>query len=113
MRRPLEEAGQDIQMVESLGPMWDEEKLRIGHSPPTPPPGPERNPEPLCAYVEHIRAQFQVPQNKQQASSTDSPCQMQMCMAGVLFLCSSMLGVMWQAQSASLCKLYCLLTGLL
>ena len=60
MRRPLEKAGQDVQMVESLGPMWEEERIRIGHSPPDPPPAPERHPEPLCAYVEHIRAQFQV-----------------------------------------------------
>ncbi|KAK9818869.1 hypothetical protein WJX74_003598 [Apatococcus lobatus] len=69
MRRPLEEAGQDVQMVESLGPMWDEEKLRIGHSPPTPPPGPERHPEPLCAYVEHIRAQFQDIADRQAAAA--------------------------------------------
>ncbi|KAK9861360.1 hypothetical protein WJX84_006555 [Apatococcus fuscideae] len=73
MRRPLEEAGQDVQMVESLGPMWDEEKLRIGHSPPTPPPGPERHPEPLCAYVEHIRAQFQDIADRQAAAAAATP----------------------------------------
>ena len=60
MRMALPEAGPEIRMVESLQSMWDEEKQRIGCSPPPPPPEPKRTPAPLCLHVEAVRAQFQV-----------------------------------------------------
>lgn len=60
VRMPLAEAGPEVRMVESLQPMWDEEKLRIGSSPPAPPPEPHRSPIPLCQHVEVVRAQLQV-----------------------------------------------------
>lgn len=60
MRMALPEAGPEIRMVESLQSMWDEEKQRIGCSPPPPPPEPLRTPTPLCLHVEAVRAQFQV-----------------------------------------------------
>ena len=60
VRMPLDEAGPDIKLVESLQPMWDEEKQRLGASPPAPPAGPERMPQVLCQHVETVRAQFQV-----------------------------------------------------
>ena len=60
VRMPLDEAGPDIKLVESLQPMWDEEKQRLGASPPAPPAGPERVPQVLCQHVETVRAQFQV-----------------------------------------------------
>ena len=40
--------------------MWDEEKLRIGGSPPPPPPEPTRTARPLCQHIEVVRAQLQV-----------------------------------------------------
>ena len=60
VRMPLNEAGPDVKLVESLQPMWDEEKQRLGASPPAPPAGPERVPQLLCQHVETVRAQFQV-----------------------------------------------------
>ena len=57
---PLAEAGPEIRMVESLQSMWDEEKLRIGGSPPPPPPEPTRTAKPLCQHIEVVRAQLQV-----------------------------------------------------
>ena len=57
---PLAEAGPEVRMVESLQSMWDEEKLRIGGSPPPPPPEPARTPKPLCQHIEVVRAQLQV-----------------------------------------------------
>ena len=48
-------------MVESLAPMWDEQRARDhGATPPGGPPSPPRTPAPLCpAITEHVRAQFQ------------------------------------------------------
>lgn len=61
MRDKLEDVGVDKRMVESLAPMWDEERQRCGGTgPPDPPPDPLRNPQPLCATVDFVRAQFQV-----------------------------------------------------
>lgn len=60
VRMPLAEAGPEVRMVESLQSMWDEEKLRIGSSPPPPPPEPIRTPTPLCQHIEVVRAQLQV-----------------------------------------------------
>lgn len=60
VRMPLAEAGLEVRMVESLQPMWDEEKLRIGDSPPPPPPEPTRTAKPLCQHIEVVRAQLQV-----------------------------------------------------
>ncbi|GMH43547.1 hypothetical protein BSKO_11469 [Bryopsis sp. KO-2023] len=55
IRMPLESAGDDERLVESLIPMWDEEKQRLGTDPPARPPSPERNPVPLCDAIEAIR----------------------------------------------------------
>ena len=61
VRDKLEDVGPDKRMVESLAPMWDEERQRCGGTgPPDPPPDPLRNPQPLCATVDFVRAQFQV-----------------------------------------------------
>ena len=61
VRTRLEDAGPDVRMVESLAPMWEEERLRCGGSgPPPPPPDPPRDPRPLCPAVDATRAQFQV-----------------------------------------------------
>ena len=49
-------------MVESLAPMWDEQRARGGGAtPPGPPPSPPRTPAPLCELItEHVRTQLQV-----------------------------------------------------
>lgn len=61
VRDKLEDVGPDKRMVESLAPMWDEERQRCGgRGPPDPPPDPLRDPKPLCATVDFVRAQFQV-----------------------------------------------------
>ena len=61
MRDKLEQVGPGKRMVESLVPMWDEERQRCGGTgPPDPPSDPLRNPQPLCATVDFVRAQFQV-----------------------------------------------------
>ena len=61
VRDKLEDVGQDKRMVESLAPMWDEERQRCGGTgPPDPRPDPLRNPQPLCATVDFVRSQFQV-----------------------------------------------------
>lgn len=61
VRDKLEDVGPDKRMVESLVPMWDEERQRCGGTgPPSPPPDPKRDPQPLCPTVDFIRAQFQV-----------------------------------------------------
>ena len=60
MRTRLEDAGPDVRMVESLAPMWEEEPARCGGTgPPSPPPDPLRDPQPLCPAVDATRAQFQ------------------------------------------------------
>ena len=60
VREKLEAVGPDRRMVESLAPMWDEERARCGGTgPPAPPPDPPRDPRPLCTTVDIIRAQFQ------------------------------------------------------
>ncbi len=47
-------------MVESLAPMWEEERQRCGGTgPPPPPPDPPRDPQELCPTVAAIRAEFQ------------------------------------------------------
>lgn len=61
VRTRLEDAGPDVRMVESLAPMWEEERARCGGTgPPSPPPDPLRDPQPLCPAVDATRAQFQV-----------------------------------------------------
>ena len=61
VRDKLEHVGADKRMVESLAPMWDEERQRCGGTgPPPPPPDPPRDPQPLCTTVDTIRAEFQV-----------------------------------------------------
>ncbi|BDA47990.1 probable DNA polymerase zeta catalytic subunit [Coccomyxa sp. Obi] len=60
VRDKLENVGPDKRMVESLAPMWDEERQRCGGTgPPPPPPDPPRDPHPLCTTVDTIRAEFQ------------------------------------------------------
>ena len=60
VRTRLEDSSPDAKMVESLIPMWDEEKMRCSGNLPERPGSPPRNPGPLCQTVEDIRAQFQV-----------------------------------------------------
>ncbi len=60
VRVPLEEAGPDLRMVESLAPMWDEERGRCAGTVPPPPISPPRHPRPLCPTVDFVRRQFQV-----------------------------------------------------
>ena len=61
VRLPLEDATPDTRMVESLAPMWDEERERCGGAePPTPLPDPPRAPQPLSRTVDSVRAHFQV-----------------------------------------------------
>lgn len=61
VREKLEDVGPDMRMVESLAPMWDEERQRCGGTgPPPPPPDPPRDPQLLCRTVEDERAKFQV-----------------------------------------------------
>ncbi len=61
VRVPLESAAPDAQLVESLGPMWEEERMRCGgRSPPERPPDPPRSYGALSAGVTAVRAEFQV-----------------------------------------------------
>ena len=60
VRTRLEEASQEEQLVESLIPMWDEERQRCHGDLPELPGAPPRSPGPLCKTVEDVRAQFQV-----------------------------------------------------
>ena len=65
VRDKLEAVGPDKRMVESLAPMWDEERQRCGGTgPPDPPPDPLRDPKPLCATVDFVREQFKVLRRK-------------------------------------------------
>lgn len=60
VRERLEDVGPDRRMVESLAPMWEEERARCGGTgPPPAPPDPPRAPQPLCPTVEIERAKFQ------------------------------------------------------
>ncbi len=47
-------------MVESLAPMWEEERQRCGGSLPDPPPDPPRTPQLLSHAVTAVRQEFQV-----------------------------------------------------
>ncbi len=60
VRTPLEHAGPEQQLVDSLLPMWEEERARCGGSIPPRPPSPPRTPRPLCPAVEALRAELQV-----------------------------------------------------
>jgi hypothetical protein len=60
VRLPLDLAGPDVRMVESLAPMWDEERQRCGGSLPEPPPEPPRTPQLLSHAVTAVRQEFQV-----------------------------------------------------
>lgn len=60
VRTRLEDAGQEEKLVESLIPMWDEERQRSEGRLPESPPSPPRTPAPLCRTVDDVRAQFQV-----------------------------------------------------
>jgi hypothetical protein len=74
VRNKLEEVGPDKRMVESLAPMWEEERMRCGDSGLPPPlPEPERCPKPLCPTVDAIRAQLQA-HFYTAATSLLSPC---------------------------------------
>ena len=59
VRTRLEDSSPDAKMVESLIPMWDEERVRCSGVLPEGPASPPRNPGPLCQTVEDVRAQFQ------------------------------------------------------
>ncbi len=57
VRTRLEDAGPDVRMVESLAPMWEEERLRCGGSgPPPPPPDPPRDPRPLSSRLNTLHS---------------------------------------------------------
>lgn len=60
MRLPLAAAGPDIRMVESLAPMWEEERQRYSGSLPEAPPDPPRTPQLLSPAVTAVRLEFQV-----------------------------------------------------
>lgn len=60
MRTRLENASPSEQLIESLIPMWEEERSRCTGDLPKGPPSPPRTPGPLCQTVEDVRAQFQV-----------------------------------------------------
>ena len=60
VRTRLEHVSPEEKVVESLIPMWQEEKLRCEGNLPEGPPSPPRTPEPLCKTVEDLRAQYQV-----------------------------------------------------
>lgn len=61
-RRSLAVAGPEVRMVESLAPMWDEQRARNnGATPLQPPASPPRTPMTLSPFVtDAIRAQYQV-----------------------------------------------------
>ncbi len=56
----LEEAGDEHQLLESLLPMWEEERERCGGRLPPRPPSPPRAPRPLCPAVEAMRVDLKV-----------------------------------------------------
>jgi hypothetical protein len=58
---PLAQASPDMQLVNSLEPMWQQERWRLGGSSiPPPPASPPRRPGPLCPAVEAVREEFRV-----------------------------------------------------
>ncbi len=56
----LEDAGPDRQLLESLLPMWEEERGRCGGTIPNRPPSPPRTPEVLCPAVQAVRNEYKV-----------------------------------------------------
>jgi hypothetical protein len=60
VRTPLPEAGCDDQLLDSLVPMWEEEKGRCGGSLPPRQGSPPRNPQSLCLAVEAVKAEIWV-----------------------------------------------------
>lgn len=60
VRSPLSQAAVGLQLVESLLPMWEEERGRCGGRVPGRPPSPPRNPRPLCPAVDAVRVELQV-----------------------------------------------------
>lgn len=61
-RRTLGEVGPEVRMVESLAPMWEEQRARNQGATPLQPPGsPPRLPHTLSPFVtDAIRTQYQV-----------------------------------------------------
>jgi hypothetical protein len=68
VRLPLSHVGDDVRMVESLAPIWDEERQRAGGAMPPPAPEAPRTPQLLSLSVEAVRQQFAdiVAQHQQQ-----------------------------------------------
>lgn len=60
VRTPLAAATDADQLLPSLAPMWEEEKARCGGNIPPRPGSPPRDPKPLCAAVEAVRAELKV-----------------------------------------------------
>ncbi|KAG7673423.1 hypothetical protein KSW81_006633 [Nannochloris sp. 'desiccata'] len=60
LKMPLAHAGPEIRMVESLAPMWEEERKRCGGSVPQPAPDVPRTPQQLSSAVAQCREEFQV-----------------------------------------------------
>eukprot|EP00955_Chlamydomonas_euryale_P112427 366130-Chlamydomonas_euryale.AAC.54 len=59
-RTPLIEAGPDQQLLDSLVPMWTEERQRCRGNLPARPSSPPRKPEPLAVAVRAVAAQMRV-----------------------------------------------------
>lgn len=60
VRVPLGQAPPGAQLLDSLVPMWEEERARCGGQLPRRPPSPTRTPQPLCPAVEAVRTEYLV-----------------------------------------------------
>lgn len=60
IRMDLDQANDNDKLVESLIPMWEEEKQRIGASPSHHSPVCERDPKPLCDAIQAGHCALQV-----------------------------------------------------
>ncbi|GLC55951.1 hypothetical protein PLESTB_001048300, partial [Pleodorina starrii] len=58
VRTRLEAASPSQQLLVSLVPMWEEERVRGGGVLPERPPSPPRTPGPLCSAVEAVRQEY-------------------------------------------------------
>jgi hypothetical protein len=83
VRLPLAAAGPEVRMVESLAPMWAEERGRCdGGAIPDPAGSPPRSPRTLSHAVDAVRQQFagiaaQQHQDRQPQQDTEAGCRQQ------------------------------------